>query len=540
MFQSYKEHIKSLLIYVLVTFFITILYIRLSAYWVAIGGWHLQLFYFEIPFLCLISLVLYFPSIKRQPLKYIVPVLPTLVLYLYFDIFYNFLSRSPRPSDVENINTIFNISIELSFGFIAISLIVVLCVMYLIVMAYRIYSLKLFVLSLSYKLIFISAIIVTFSSDIFLDYFTKSFDDIFWSHQMTIRNNGRFASVIYHGSVERQYLLKLDEYISSYSIDVQGTLYPGDIKSNRNIHLVVLESLVDPRLFSSVQFNRSPVAIELEPYLHKQSRFSQVISPVYGGNTAQAEFELLTGVKALAKLNSIEFNVMNGSEVNGFVSHLKQRGYITTATVASSRQYFNSPLAYRSIGFDEVSFLEDSPNFEKHKNDVFIFDGSILEHNIEKIKGILQDSKRPVFNYVLGMYGHFPYKRNLADRPDIIEVDHKDKRVHRISNQFFYRTKAIAKYINDLLLIDPNSIIYITSDHLPPVIGSEVYYKLDKYINISLFIDAGIPLDISGTEYFKMPWIIWDILSGKEHKRYFQDGDMERLYFKVLSESMDL
>lgn len=65
-------------------------------------------------------------------------------------------------------------------------------------------------------------------------------------------------------------------------------------------------------------------------------KFSLVTSPVYGGRTAEAEFELLTGIQALTKVDSIEFNVMMGSPASGFVKKLTDSDYQAVATIASS------------------------------------------------------------------------------------------------------------------------------------------------------------------------------------------------------------
>ena len=150
----------------------------------------------------------------------------------------------------------------------------------------------------------------------------------------------------------------------------------------------------------------------------------------------------------------------------------------------------------------------------------------------------MNNNNKPIFNYVLGIYGHFFYDRDLGARPDVINTTNKNKSVHRISNIFYYRTKALAKYIKTLNEIDPTSIIYITSDHLPPIICGNVQYTKDKYTNISLFFDSTEQIDVSGKNYYEIPWFIWDILTGKKNDRTFKESTMEELYYKALSESL--
>ncbi len=106
-----------------------------------------------------------------------------------------------------------------------------------------------------------------------------------------------------------------------------------------------------------------------------------------------------------------------------------------------------------------------------------LFDGDLFDFNIKKIKYIIKNSNQPLFNYVIGIYGHSPYKRDLAIRPDVIKTECPNQDIKNIANQFYYRTKALAKYIDELIEIDPKSIIYITSDHIPGIVSAKINYK---------------------------------------------------------------
>jgi hypothetical protein len=169
-----------------------------------------------------------------------------------------------------------------------------------------------------------------------------------------------------------------------------------------------------------------------------------------------------------------------------------------------------------------------------------LFDGDLLQQNLKKVKQALTKNSGPILNYVLGMYGHFPFDRDELKRPDVIKVEHQDDRLRRISNQFYYRTKAIAKYLQALLAFDENAIIYITSDHLPSILDQKTTYRLNNKVNIALFINQGQTLDVSGKSMYQIPWVIWDLLTESENNRNLQDADMEKLYFRALSESLVL
>lgn len=536
--QIKKGYLKGLLCYVLMVFFLIELYLNMSQIWVDAGGSSSGVFKFEIPFVVLLLVTLYFHKIRRKTVRYLLPVLLLFILYSAFDVFYGFLGRPPQPSDFHNFTMIFDFSPGIAFGGIAYLSVFFLSIILLIYHAYKDYPRRTLVFSLSWRLFVLLLLSLGLTSPKFIDFHAKSYEYGKWGHGGNVKKNGRFSSFIFYGNQEKQNRIILEQY-SSKNIEVNTTLYPGVIRNPQNIHLIVLESFLDPRLLADIQFSKSPLSPDLTPYLMKtKGGFSHVISPVYGGDTAQAEFELLSGVSALSKINSIDFNVMRGGKASGFVSRLKETGYGVIATIATGTGYFNSTRAYKSLGMSNVYFLEEVDDFILKEADDKIYDGDLLQYNLRLVKDYLKNSEKPLFNYVLGMYGHLPYARNQNERPDYVEIDGADDRIRRISNQFYYRTREIAKYIEQLIAIDPNCIIFITSDHLPPVLDRQNKYIYDDKINIALLLNKSIPVDVSGKKYFEIPWLLWDLLSERNSERTLQDTEMVELYYKVLSESI--
>jgi phosphoglycerol transferase MdoB-like AlkP superfamily enzyme len=532
------DYFKGAFTYLLVMFLIVTLYTELSHYWSAIGGVRGNLIKFEIPLVLLLLFVVYFPTINNRVIRYLFPVIPVLILYLSVDVFYGFLGRSPRPSDFQNINMISDFSVELVFLIFLLGFLICFPVVMLFYKAYQNRSFKDVIYSVLFRVLLVSLVLFIFLSDTFADYRVSSYQYTEWSQEKSIKENGRFSSFMFYGYQEKENAALLGEY-SKKNIDIKEILFPDVVHHPRNIHIVVLESFIDPRLLLNISFNRSPLANELMPYLLPASHnFSHVISPVYGGNTAQAEFELLTGIHAFAKIGSAEFNILQGGKTNGFIGVLNQHGYKSVATLATGSGYYNSILAYKSLGFDDVLFLAESDLITDKEKERGVSDAGVLKYSLSRIKNALNTATQPIVSYTLGMYGHFPYERDLGEEPDIINPASQDDRIRRISNQFYYRTKAVADFIKHLTVIDPNSIIYITSDHIPPLLDDNSHYGLDRYENISLFINDGHAVDVSGKKYYEIPWLIWDELTGLKNARSLSDKDREELYFKLLSESI--
>ncbi len=370
-------------------------------------------------------------------------------------------------------------------------------------------------------------VMALFFSPISKYYFKFMFEYVDWNQIKTIKKNGRIATVIFLNQKEALNKDKLSNYKNIKS-QVNHNLFPGTVKYQKNIYYIVLESFFDPRRLENVTYDPDPIHPDFSELLTLKTQFLTVISPIYGGGTAQAEFELLTGVPALSKIGSCEFNILKEKRTSGFLSKLVSVGYSATAIIASDSKYYNSRTAYTSLGFEKIVFLANEKSVNEEGK--MIFDGDLLVYTYNHLA-----PDTPRFTYILGMYGHFPYERNKKKRPDVIKTSSNDERIVNISNQFYYRTKALADFVKKIQVDDPNSIIYITSDHLPPIMEKKDSFESIKYNNDSVLFVNGRQVDVSENPLFKISWIIWDELTGEKIQR---NCDLEDLYFQVLSESL--
>ena len=101
-----------------------------------------------------------------------------------------------------------------------------------------------------------------------------------------------------------------------------------------------LKALLILTLFKGLTFSQKPVHPDFEKIFKNKGSLS--ISPVFGGGTAQAEFEVLSGVPAMEKLSGVEFDVFTGAETYGLPALLAKGGYHTMATNAYNPDFFNS------------------------------------------------------------------------------------------------------------------------------------------------------------------------------------------------------
>ena len=213
---------------------------------------------------------------------------------------------------------------------------------------------------------------------------------------------------------------------------------------------------------------------------------------------------------------------MRGFEIHGLVGALKRSGYLALGTIGTSDYYFNSTMAYHSLGLDALEF-HGKGSAIRDESVKLVHDEDLLNRAMERIRKCRSQSEPPlgIVSYVLGFEGHLPYNRNTNRYPDRISARPADGKSESasewsraIANQFYHRSKVLAQFIHKALQDDPRCLIVIASDHLPPAFQGETE---DLYHNLCLVIIDGKPVDVHGYRYYQVPAMIW---------RYCQDGSI--------------
>ena len=134
-----------------------------------------------------------------------------------------------------------------------------------------------------------------------------------------------------------------------------------------------------------------------------------------------------------------------------------------------------------------------------------MFDGDLFEQNLDFVKQYQATQSKPLFNYVLGVYGHWPNERDMDKYPDVFKLEGFES-MQRVINEYYYRIYALESYLKELQEIDPNALILVISDHLPPMKNmSTVYEQLDYlpsfdndlFLNVYYLFDKGEAIKVS-------------------------------------------
>lgn len=354
-----------------------------------------------------------------------------------------------------------------------------------------------------------------------------------YSDAKSVERNGRLTMMLYRAALRLKALDELAPYRDRANYEQQikarlQALLPTFEK--RNVHLIVLESFLDPRLFRKLAFSRSPVHPDFEVLMGDQLGLS--LAPVFGGATAQAEFEIICGVPALEQLSSVEFNVFNGSAAFCLPGQLASLGYYSSASNTYKPDFFNAVAAYRGAGFSASYFPKEfSPAGDSYLAfgdpgvEEYLFDQPLFAQNLAYVeKHLREQPEKPLLNYLLTIYGHTPHILDPELRPELIELhsDYQDDHLIRASNQFYYRTEAIAHYLKSLISLDPDSLIILVSDHVPPLRNGPNTYEALAYLdgvenayyyNRLAIIDRGQPRVLPLIHHYDIPALVLNSLS---------------------------
>ncbi len=497
-------------------------------------GTTVSFFRLELPLVVLAFLGFYF-LLRDSRYRIVIAALPLVVAYIAHDIYYTWYGTVFRLADLTELPELVNV---LTLHDVALYSLVVVLPLMVVVWFINWPRGLVAALTLLFLLSVVPAAHGRLAASLVLG--VETFGRITeWSDQYSTRDTGRLTMVLYQEAKRRVVMRQLAAARDNgpYRALVGGrSASLHNYALRRNVHVIVLESFLDPTLLDAVQYSPSPVHPDFAALFGGKEGLT--ISPVFGGKTCQAEFEALCGVPAFARLGSIEFNVLNGREVKCLPALLKGEGYVTIASNAYKPDFFNTLSAYKSLGFDEVYFpREYAPKRETYlstgdvSNETFMFDGRLLSQNLAFVRDRICRRGGPLFNYVLGIYGHNPHTVDERARPRMINVygpaaaDHK---LARYANQYYYRTAAVAAYLKGLMALDPDALIIVVSDHLPPLSDGPASYAQLNYlhgIEGAVYYNRLYIMENAGARQYShmadydIPDVVVNYLTGGEHCR---------------------
>jgi phosphoglycerol transferase MdoB-like AlkP superfamily enzyme len=469
-------------------------------------------------------------ALRRGKLSAIVAALPLVVAYIACDVYFIAYGDVPHIIDLRDLPELIKV---LHFEGAA-TVLLILALPFVLLLAFVDYRRYWRALAVAGLLIVGAASVELFPNAVVSGLLLAGVEEMDYSNAECLNDNGRLTVAVYFEAARKVAIAQTVAYRKRAEDDARIPATADFIRSNgnhHNVYLVVLESWLDPTLFRGVTFSRNPRHPDYAELVGDSQGFS--ISPVFGGDTAQAEFEALCGVPALSRISFIEFNSFTGHPAGCMPAILHQAGYATYASNAYLPHYFNAIKAYTGIGFDKIYFAREfAPDRETYLTaqnmsgvENFLFDGDLFDQNLAFVARTLKEHPgQPILNYVLTIYGHEPHDIDTDRRPLVVSMNgpHSDPQLLRAANQYWYRTQAIAAYVRGLIKLDPNSLIILVSDHVPPLDKGIDSYKDFRYLdniddsihmNRILVVENGKVVRHETIHHYQVPSLIYDYLT---------------------------
>lgn len=188
---------------------------------------------------------------------------------------------------------------------------------------------------------------------------------------------------------------------------------------------------------------------------------STVLSPVFGGATANAEFEVLCGLPAAP--GRVVFDSAMNSPLPCLPALLRSQGYLTTANHPYKAKFWSRDKAYARLGFQQYNPL--SAYKLDDVDGMFLNDRSAFFQLLDRLNGMPVD--QPYLAYVVSLSSHYPYDRDRAKRPDRIQVMPENRLLQDYANAIAYSTEALMDYVAAVRELDPDALIVVFGDHAP-------------------------------------------------------------------------
>jgi phosphoglycerol transferase MdoB-like AlkP superfamily enzyme len=254
-------------------------------------------------------------------------------------------------------------------------------------------------------------------------------------------------------------------------------------RRKRNIHIILEESFWDPSLLTQAHFSVPP----LDPRfveLWRQTGFSHGLSPAFGGQTANAEFEILCGFPLNEVAVKFEYGLKNPAPC--LPRLLDQVGYRTIASHPNLPAFWNRQEAFKLLGF-QTFWAGTDFKMDDLSGNQFLSDRSLHAQVATKLAADRAKDQRPVLDYIVSIFGHWPYPQS-ANRPDIVKSDTRVPEVVNYANAIYYKSREMMDEIERLRRSDPDALIVVFGDHLP-TLGTK----------FSGFTESGVLSDSFGT-----------------------------------------
>lgn len=262
-------------------------------------------------------------------------------------------------------------------------------------------------------------------------------------------------------------------------------------------HIIVImdEAFSDLGVLGELSTNQ-----EVMPFLsslRENTISGYALSSVFGGNTANSEYEFLTG-NSMAWLSpsAVPYQQYLRSSTYSMVSYLKSAyDYKCLAMHPFSSTGWNRPAAYEQLGFDACYFIEDFPQKDLVRE--YVSDREMFEFLIETFEA---QKEEPLFLFGVTVQNHGDYAytgENYVQHISLTDLEYPN--VEQYLSLIYETDRAVEYLISYFQNVEEDVIILLFGDHQPAF--SDAFYE-------AVSGTAADTLDKQQQRY-QVPFYIW-------------------------------
>lgn len=318
----------------------------------------------------------------------------------------------------------------------------------------------------------------------------------YWSQKTNYRSNGFVGGFLFNMPVSAMARPQGYDEAAMTALADKYTALADELNADRtgslddvNVVLVLSESFTDPTQLKGFDLARDP--IPRTRALMEQTTSGDMLAQMYGGGTANMEFETLTG-QSLGlfrpqMMSPYQMLVPDQSDYPSAVGWFKSRGHDAIAVHPYRVGMYKREQVYERFGFE--SFIHDTTLGEADTigDNPFISDESAFNEVLTQI----EEHDKPLLVNLVTMQNHIPVDDNYDDPIEVTGAGGDGDRIGQYARGLEHTDEALAGFLETLERGPEKTIVLFYGDHLPGIYGSTVKNE-----------NAGIAL-------YRTPFFIW-------------------------------
>jgi len=334
----------------------------------------------------------------------------------------------------------------------------------------------------------------------------KLYDKLFTPTTMSYKDGTALAFLM-----ELEYLIvdkpsgykasEAKELLSSYAQDSENVPAEGINGTLPNIIVIMNEAFSDPAVLADFETNQDYMPFVrslMENGENTKSGYLHV--SVLGGNTANTEFEFLTGNSmAFLPQGSIPYQQYIKSDVPSLASHLKEYGYTTIGMHPYNSSGWERDEVYPLLGLDTNYFIRDFKDPEIIRK--YVSDKADYEKIIELFEA--KEEGKPLFLFNVTMQNHSSYTEAFDNfTPDISVNGADSEALNNYLSLIHLSDQALEYLLSYFARVNEPTLVVFFGDHQPTNSVVRPIWKLNGKSDSTL-------TEEENARRYQVPYIIW-------------------------------